>query len=112
MDMFDAREEKRSMERRYLEPHDSGIYLSLSLNGKDYKFTLLDVSPGGVGMLVKKGNEAILEKLHTGRLLDMEYDTPFATIPTKFKVRHITKIIRGTFKGHYQVGLLLISNPD
>ena len=110
--MFAATDEKRLMKRKYIEPYDSGIFLILSLNGESHKFNLLDVSPGGIGMLVRDDQKGILKKLQIGSRLDMEYGTPYATISTKFEVIHITNIERGSFKGHYQVGLLFISNPD
>jgi hypothetical protein len=110
--MFDITEESRLETRRYVEPYSSGTYLSLSLAGEAYKFPFLDVSPSGVGMLVKTENKAVLKKLYIGRILESEYGTPYATISTKFEVRHITKITRGPLEGHYQVGLQLISNSD
>ena len=110
--MFAVIDEKRLMQRKYIEPYDSGIFLILSLNGESHKFTLLDVSPGGIGMLVRNDQKEILKKLQIGLQMDMEYGTPYATIPTKFEVIHITEIARGAFKGHYQVGLLFMSNPS
>lgn len=108
--MFNLREENRLFERKYIEPYDSKTYLSFKLDGKDYKFSFLDVSPAGVGMLVENHLEDVLKKLHNGLILAAEYGTPYATISTKFEVIHITKILRGPFKGHHQVGLHLVSD--
>ena len=100
--------ELRTHSRNYIEPYDTGTYLEFNLRGNDYRFNLLDTSPEGMGMLVKKDNAQILEDLDIGDRIRMEYKTPEASIPMDFEIKHVTLIERGKLKGHHQVGLSLL----
>ncbi|MFC1824988.1 hypothetical protein ACFL9T_19940 [Thermodesulfobacteriota bacterium] len=103
-------EEKRIQQRDYVEPYDTGTYLEFDLGGKSYRFSLLDTSPGGVGMLVKDTESEILKKIGVGDRIEMTYHTPEAEISMDFEIRHSTLLEKGRFKGHYQVGLKLFRN--
>jgi len=104
-------EERRTKERDFIEPYDTGTFLEFTLEGKKYRFNLLDTSPGGMSMLVMDGDVGVLERIKIGDKIKMKYSTSEASLSMDFELRHITPIKRGTFKGHYQVGLYLIPHP-
>jgi c-di-GMP-binding flagellar brake protein YcgR len=105
-------EDKRSQKRAYIEPYDTGTFLEFRLDERQYRFNLLDTSPGGIGMLVPNMEVKVLKELKTGDQIEMEYGTYDARALIRFEIRHITPIKRGTFKGHYQVGLSLSCEPN
>ncbi len=105
------REDRRGPTRSYIEPYDTGTSIGFTLEHKTYRFRLLDTSPGGIGMLVNKGEKEVLKKITTGDRMRMSYGDPDTNILMNFEIRHVTGIKMGAFEGHYQVGLCLISNP-
>lgn len=104
--------EKRIQKRAYIEPYDTGTFLEFILYGKGYRFNLLDTSPGGIAMLVPNMEAEVLKELKRGDQIEMEFGTCYANALINFEIRHITTIKRGTFKGHYQVGLSLSCEPN
>ena len=100
--------DKRNIERAYIEPFDSGTFLEFRLGERQYRFNLLDTSPGGIGMLVKDGESKVLEALKIGDQVKMIYKTPEAYMPVDLEIKHISSIHSGKLKGHYQVGLSFI----
>ena len=102
--------EARIRKRSYIEPYDTGTYLLFNLNEMSYKFNLADISPDGMGMLVKDNASEILEQISIGDRIRMEYMTPEASVTINFAIKHITPIEYGRFKDHHQVGLSLISD--
>ena len=104
--------EERDQARSYIEPYDTGTYLAFELEGEKYRFHLLDTSPGGRGMLVKNEEIEVLDRLNVGDKLKAEYNTPEAGVLIDFEIIHITRIKRGSFDGHYQVGLSHLLNPE
>ena len=104
--------DKRVQKRAYIEPYDTGTFLRFRMDGKEYRFNLLDTSPGGIGMLVPNMEVDVLKELKPGDQIEMEYGTCEASALINFEIRHITPIERGTFKGHYQVGLSLSCEPN
>ena len=108
--MEDAVQESRTHLRGFVEPYDTGTYLAFAFDGKRYQFNLLDTSPEGMGMLVREDDEGILKKLRIGNQIRVEYKTPEASMDMDLEIRHITRIERGKYKGHHQVGLSLLSD--
>jgi c-di-GMP-binding flagellar brake protein YcgR len=90
-----------------MDPEDKAYFLALNLEGKEYRFGLLNTSLGGMGMLVKGQETDILEKIKIGDQREMEYSTPENTQFMNLMIRHVTPIEAGTHRGHYQVGLAL-----
>ncbi len=109
--MEEMEKDLRTHKRNFIEPYDTGTYLELDLRGERFRLNLLDTSPGGMGMLVKKEESDILEFFGIGDQIRAEYKIPEAGMPVNLEIRHITLIERGRFKGHYQVGLSLIPGP-
>jgi hypothetical protein len=104
--------ERRTQQRSYIEPYDTGTYLEFMLDGREYRCNLLDTSPGGMGMLVKKNDAAVLQKLKNGDRIHVRYWTPEARMPMDVEISHTTFLKEGKFKNHYQVGLCLFQGPE
>jgi len=109
---MEHKKDRRGRERTYIEPYDTGIFIEFTLTGTSYRLTLLDTSPDGIGMLVKKEDVSILETLKIGDRIKVEYCTTDIKIPMNFEIKHFTKITRGAFKGHHQVGFVNITGSD
>jgi hypothetical protein len=101
--------DRRDEDRAYVEPYTTNTFLEFTLSGRSHRCLLLDVSPGGLGMLVSHTEKEILQHLRPGARMSMAYASPEATVPMNFEIRHITEIKRGNFRGHFQVGLCLVS---
>lgn len=104
------KEDRRGPTRSYIEPYDAGIFIGFTLENRKYRFRLLDTSPGGIGMLVMRGEKEVLKKLTTGDRIRTNYGDLDTNILMNFEIRHVTGIEGGAFEGHYQVGLCLVSN--
>ena len=100
--------DRRHQGRAYVEPYTTNTFLEFTLSGVTHRCVLLDVSPGGLGMLISRAEKDILHHLSPGARMSMAYTSPEATVPMNFEIRHITEIKRGNFKGHFQVGLCLV----
>ena len=77
-----------------------------------YQFKIRDVSPTGIGILVNESSE-VLDHLEVGNVLEMKYNPRNSSdLPESLEteISHITKIEQGEFKGHYIVGMLILSN--
>ena len=105
--MENGKEERRGKKRSYIEPYDTETFLEFRLEGKKYRFKLLDTSPGGVGMLITKEDEEVVKKLKIGDRRKMKYATPEGSLYMDFELMHITPINRGRYEGHLQVGLAI-----
>ena len=110
--MADTEKERRTDERSYIEPYETGTSLEVRLGGKTYRFGLMDTSPRGMGMLVMKKDAEALKTFEPGDRLNMKYRVAETSLFMKFEIKHITLIQRGPYKGHYQVGISLSPNPE
>ena len=100
--------DRRRQDRAFVEPYTTNTFLEFTLSGRAHRCLLLDVSPGGLGMLILQTEKEVLEHLRPGTRMSMAYTSPEATVPMNFEIRHITEIERGNFRGHFQVGLCLV----
>ncbi len=100
--------DRRRQDRAYVEPYTTNTFLDFILSGHPHRCLLLDVSPGGFGMLIQQAQKEVLEHLQPGTRIRMTYSSPEAAVPMTFETRHITQIKRGNFRGHFQVGLRLV----
>jgi len=100
--------DRRRQDRDFVEPYTTNTFLEFTLSGCTHRCLLLDVSPGGLGMLVMHPEKEVLQHLRQGARMSTPYTSPEASVPIRFEIRHITEIKRGNFRGHYQVGLCLV----
>ncbi len=103
-------EEKRS-ETRIIPDQYYSVEFSLPGTGNIYKFKLRDLSASGLCILVNE-TSAVIKHLKVEETLDMTYHPPEPSTPVaslKTKIIHITKTEQTPFKGHYLVGLAIIS---
>jgi hypothetical protein len=101
--------DRRRQDRNFVEPYTTNTFLEFTLSGRTHRCLLLDVSPGGLGMLVLDHETEVLQHLRPGARMSMAYTSPEAAVTMSFEIRHITEIKRGNFRGHFQVGLCLVS---
>lgn len=102
--------ERRSEPRRLANGYYS-VEFQVKKQGPIYQFKLWDVSDHGLSILVKE-DSSVLNQLSVGDTLEMKYYsiesiTHIKTLDTQ--IRHITKHDTGRFKGHFLVGLLILS---
>jgi hypothetical protein len=102
-------EERRSEERRPADPLCRAI---VRVSGIPvYEFPLKDVSRKGTSFAVAE-DSAILRHVKVGRILEIRYaypDKPKSAVLYRSEVRHITRVDRGPLKGHYLVGVRIVS---
>ena len=60
-------------------------------------------------MLVLHTEKQILPHLQPGAKMSMVYTSPEATLPMHFEIRHVPEIKQGNLRGHFQIGLSLVS---
>ncbi len=89
-------------------------YYSVQFSVKDlayiYQFKIRDVSAEGLCILVDENSE-VLKYLKAGDVIDMKYylsESMGTTEALKTEIRHVTKDADKRFKGHCQVGLLIL----
>ena len=84
------------------------------LNGINmlYQFKLWSMSTESMFAVVKENSE-ILEQLKVGDIFNMKYyseDTISPTANFDTEIKYITKDDQGRFKGHYMIGLSILSD--
>ena len=102
--------ERRSEPRRPAEDYQY-VEFQVKHPGPIYQFKLWDVSDHGLCILIKDTSD-ILEKIHTGDVLAMDFHETIANGSIRklnIKIMHITKKEEGKFKGHVLAGLAVIS---
>ncbi len=102
--MGKSAQEKRSEKRNWIEPSDTGHLLEAVINGREYRFKVLNICRGGVGMLVKASQETALETLKTGVVMEMNYINPKGNLAIKVEMRHASRFKTGPYEGGYCVG--------
>ena len=101
--------EKRSAKRAFPKGfHGAEIKLtSIPL----YQFKLKDISDNGGSILVKE-NSAMINHLEVGQFLKIKLHLSSRADLNgyfKSKIKHITKIKEGRYKGHYSVGVQILA---
>ena len=100
--------ESRSEPRTVPDQFDS-VEFSISKQDPIFQFRVRDVSPSGIGILIKSGSKA-LDYLKVGQVIDMKYnpeDSNGLSDEMKTEIRHITYLEDGRYRGQYLVGLLI-----
>jgi hypothetical protein len=101
--------EKRAEPRRVLTQ-----YRSVEIDSRKdlplFQFQLRDISPSGVGILVKADSK-FLGHIKVGQVVNMQYnpknphDSPRQMTT---EIRHITNLDEGPFRGHFLVGFAIL----
>lgn len=96
--------EKRSQERNPIEPTDTGHFLEAIIENRKYRFKVLNICRGGIGMLVTSSQAEVLKILKKGCVMEMDYINPKGCLGIKVEIRHISMFKEGLYKGDYSVG--------
>jgi hypothetical protein len=105
--------EKRSETRKIIDDYYS-VEFTVSRELPVHQFKVRNMSPWGLGILVKE-DSAALRRLEVGDVLEMKYNPakPLGSAEyLRTEIRHITRLDQGRFKGHYLVGLLILDKTD
>jgi len=100
--------DSRSEPRAVVLDQYSSVEFSISKHDPVFQFRVRDISPSGMGILIKSGSK-VLEYLKVGQVLDMKYnpeDSNSSSDEMKTEIRHITYLEDGRYRGQYLVGLL------
>jgi hypothetical protein len=105
---------ERRSEPRF--PASQYYSVEFSINGltMSYQFKIWNMASQSMCVLVREDSE-ILPRIKVGDILDMRYYTGSSSSPSedlKTEIRHITKDDDGRFKGHYLVGLSIVSEEN
>jgi hypothetical protein len=103
--------DRRSEPREVLDQFYS-VEFCLDGLGMAYQFKIWNVASRSMCVLVKEDSE-ILSRLKVGEVFNMKYYTHDRVCPTTYletAIRHITRDDHGRFKGHYLVGLEIITD--
>ena len=109
----EQRSEKRSEHRKILDQYYS-VEFSISSMLPVHQFKVRDVSPSGVGILVNESS-AVLDHLEVGDVLEMKYNPKSSSDLPEYlrtEIRHITKLEKGQYRGHYLVGMLILERGE
>ena len=110
-------DETRTFEDRRADARKSPEkYYSVQFSVKDlgyfYQFKIWDVSSKGMCILVGE-DSSVVAHLHVGDVIKMQYylsESVGSTEEIETEISHITKNDQGRFKGHYLVGLAIMSS--
>ena len=75
-----------------------------------YQFKIKDISDSGASLLVKE-DSAMINHLEVGQSLEIKlHSESQAGLNGYFeaKIKHITKIEEGRYKGHYSIGVRIV----
>lgn len=100
--------ERRSERRTRLQQYHSAEFI-LEEKGVNYQFRIRDTTSSSMGVLVKENSE-VLPLLRVGETLRVKYYSSKSQDELLTIIRHVTKNDEGHFKGHYLVGLEVLSH--
>ena len=75
-----------------------------------YQFKLKDISDNGASLLVKE-NSAMINNLEVGQSLEIKIQSDSQADLNGYyeaKIKHITKVEEGRYKGHYFIGVRIL----
>jgi hypothetical protein len=105
--------ERRSESRKVVDDYYS-VEFNLSRELPVHQFRVRDMSPLGLGILVNESSE-VLKRLTVGDALEMKFNPingSDAAECLKTEIRHITRMDKGRFRGHYLVGIQILERPE
>ena len=79
-----------------------------------YQFKLKDISANGSNLLVKE-DSSMMNYLKVGQTLEINFLSDIKSNHNGFyktEVKHITKVDKGRYKGHYIVGVQILEKKD
>jgi hypothetical protein len=77
-----------------------------------YEFKIKDISHKGTCFIVKE-DSTFLRHLQIGQQVEIRYHKSDGSVFMSLyraEIRHITKKIKGRFKGHFEIGVKIITN--
>lgn len=92
--------------------HFYSIELSVGGIETSYQFKIRDLSPEGIGILVRE-DSALIGHIKVGAILQVKYRPMESKAPIETKkteIRHISKNETGAYGGHYIVGLAVLQD--
>ena len=103
---------RRSESRSIVDQYFSVELLISDLVPIAYQFKIRDISSSGMGFLVKEDSD-LLQHLKVGEVINMKYNPVESSEQPKHlktEIKHITPDEQGRFKGHYLVGLAILTD--
>lgn len=79
-----------------------------------YQFRIWNIVPKSMCVLIREDSD-ILDRINVGDVLTMKYygaDSMGSPQYLETEIKHVTKDDNGRFRGHYLVGLAILSNGD
>jgi hypothetical protein len=104
-----TRMENRANSRAVIDRYHS-IELSVGDLETSYQFKIRDLSPEGLGILIRE-DSALINHIKVGTVLHVKYRPVESKAPVETKkteIKHITKNDTGAYGGHYTVGLTVL----
>lgn len=102
--------EKRKEERTSITM--SSVEFSANTLELVYQFKIIETSASGMSFIIKEGS-AVLGHMKEGMVIDMKFypdGVREAPMFLKTKIMHITKSETSRYRGHYQVGIMLVDS--
>jgi hypothetical protein len=107
---MENKNEKRTEQRS--EVTMSSVEFSVNTLELVYQFRIVETSATGMSFIIKEGS-VVLEHMKEGMVLDMKYYPEGVREMPEFhktKIMHITKSDTSRYRGHYQVGIMLVDD--
>ena len=96
--------DNRAAPRAGLDPKDTGHFIKATLGGNPYTFRVINISRGGIGMLIREHQHDALDYFIPGNTLRMDYINPKGCLTVTVEVRHVTRVESGDLDGLHIVG--------
>lgn len=90
----------------------SSVEFSVNTLELVYQFKIIETSASGMSFIIKEGS-VVLEHMKEGMVIDMKFYPEGVREAPRFlktKIMHITKSETSRFRGHYQVGIMLVDD--
>lgn len=103
---------RRSESRSIVDQYFSVELLISNIAPIAYQFKIRNISPSGMGFLVKEDSD-LLQHLKVGDVINVKYNPVESSEQPKLsktEIKHITQDEQGRFRGHYLVGLSILTD--
>jgi hypothetical protein len=105
--------ERRSEDRKIVNKYYTVEFLIHDLK-LVYRFKIWDISPKGIRLLVREDSD-ILNYLKVGDRLNLKHHTTDSSRPIEYlntAIKHISRHVKGGFKGYYVIGVSILGQQD